>query len=94
MSLTRKSVFSRRIRDEAMDGRRLEQFIDAELRQHLGSQNEPDFIAVEFERTSPEGVDRYTDYVLGALLETYAQSGWKITASLTNDNKNIKLWFR
>lgn len=95
MSVARNTVFPKRVQDEATDRQRLEALIDAKLQKNTGDQSEPKFVAIEFDRMSPEGVDRYTDHVLGTLLEAYKQSGWQeVEPSLEDGNKKIKLWFK
>lgn len=94
MAVRRRDVLLQRINDEAQDVRRLEQFIDAELQKTVGLPKEPEYIIVEFDRTSPEGVDRYSEYVLEALVARYEAAGWsKVRSYLENGNTTIKIWF-
>lgn len=98
MATNRNSVFPKRMRDEAAQRKYLEEHIEAELlvvqAKIAAGEEEPPHIRVQFDRRSPEGIDRYTEYTLEAVVRKYEKAGWKkITVALEEGNTQITLWF-
>lgn len=71
------------------------EYIIKEINKATSNGTEPDYIEVEFLRTVPTVADRYTDYVLGKVVDYLKAAGWLETSfSLENGNKTIKLWIK
>lgn len=88
----RDRVFSMRHQNERLEVNWLLSNLLRDLEKVIPLNSSPEeYIEVTWDRFGG-GIDRYTDYVLGVILEELRKAGWlEVTHSLVEGNKKIKL---
>ena len=95
LPFNRKSVLSTRFFAEHEDVCDILDLVNQEISSEIKDGAEPKYFKIEFDRMGDNDVDRYTDYVLGNVVEYLKVAGWLETSfSLIDDNEKIVLWIK